>query len=244
MELERREGYTQQSVQTPIDAAVGTTAYRTLFRNVYLWMTLAMVITAATAYTVAVTPALLNIVFSNKIFFYVVLFAPLALVWYLSARINKISFATATSLFIVYSILVGLTLSVIFLAYTGASIAMVFGITAGTFGTMALIGTFTKVDLSKLGGILMMALVGLIIASVVNIFWANDTLYWIVSYAGVLIFVGLTAYDAQKIKRQLQAHGYEINDTTQKIALMGALSLYLDFLNMFLFLLRIFGDRR
>lgn len=241
MELERRDEFTTQQT---MQSAVSTSAYRTLFRNVYVWMTLAMLITAATAYTVAVTPAIAQIVLGHQILRWVFLIAPFALVIYLSARINKISFSTATILFIVYSVLIGAVLSVIFLAYTGASIAMVFGITAGTFGTMALIGTFTKMDLSKMGSILFMALIGLIIASVVNIFWTNDTLYWIISYAGVLIFVGLTAWDAQKIKRALQEHGHEINDTTQKIALMGALSLYLDFLNMFLFLLRIFGDRR
>lgn len=240
MELERREDFTQQTMQS----AVSTTAYRTLFRNVYVWMTLAMLITAITAYTVASSPYFVEVIFGNKILTYALLFAPLGLVWYLSARIHKISFATATTFFIIYSVLVGLTLSSIFFIYTRGSIAMVFGITAVTFGSMALIGTFTKMDLSKMGSILFMALIGLIIASIVNIFWANDTLYWIISYAGVLIFVGLTAWDAQKIKRALQEHGYEINETTQKIALMGALSLYLDFLNMFLFLLRILGSRR
>lgn len=241
MELERRGEFIHR---TTVESAVGTTAYRTLFRNVYVWMTLAMIITAATAYTVAATPALAQIILGHQILRWVFIIAPFVLVLYLSARINKISFTTATMLFILYSIVIGAVLSIIFLAYTGASIGMVFAITAGTFGTMALIGTFTKMDLSKIGSILFMALIGLVIASVVNVFWANGTLYWIISYAGVLIFVGLTAWDAQKIKRALQAHGHEISDTTQKIALMGALSLYLDFLNMFIFLLRIFGDRR
>lgn len=220
------------------------TAYAVLFRNVYLWMTLALVITAVTSVVVAASPALINAIATNSFLFYGLLIAELALVWILSANINKFTLSTATLMFVVYSVLNGVTLSLIFLIFTSSSIAMTFFITAGTFGAMALYGTFTKKDLSSWGNILFMALIGLIIATFANIFFKNEILYWIVSYAGVIIFVGLTAYDAQKIKNMLAEYGNEVNETTQKIALMGALSLYLDFINLFLYLLRIFGNRR
>lgn len=219
-------------------------AQSTLFRNVYIWMSLALLLTGITSILVASSPGLLSLIYSGKYTFYGLLLAELALVWYLSARISKLSFATATICFVVYSVLNGLTLSFIFLIYTSSSIASTFFITAGTFGAMALFGTVTKKDLSSWGNILLMALVGIIIASVVNMFLGNETLYWIITYIGVLVFVGLTAYDAQKIKRLIQTHGNEINETTQKIALMGALSLYLDFINLFLYLLRILGSKR
>lgn len=227
-----------------IASAEQKTAQVTLFKNVYSWMAMALVVTGLTAFFVANSETLIQAIYGNKILFYVILFSPLALVWYLSARINTLTLSTATILFIVYSVLNGLTFSFIFMVYTASSIASTFFITAGTFAAMALIGTFTKRDLSSLGSILFMALIGLIIASVVNIFWNNDILYWVVSYAGVLIFVGLTAYDAQKIKRMINEHGKEVNESTQKIALLGALSLYLDFINLFLFLLRILGGRK
>lgn len=236
MELE-----TKQEIQTQV---VDQAAYRTLFKNVYTWMALALVITAATSWVVASSPALIQLIYGQRFVFWGLLLGELALVWYLSARIGKLSFPTASVFFVIYSVMNGLTMSFIFLLYTGASIASTFLITAGTFGAMALIGTFTKKDLSSWGSILLMALIGLIIASVVNLFLKSPAFYWIITYAGIIIFVGLTAYDAQKIKRALQAHGNEINDSTQKIALMGALSLYLDFINLFLLLLRIFGGRR
>lgn len=224
--------------------AVTKSAKATLFRNVYIWMTLALIITAVTALAVANSPGLVYTIVTNKILFFGLLIAELALVWILSANINKLSLSKATLMFIVYSVLNGATLSVIFLAFTQSSIALTFLVTAGTFGAMALYGTFTKKDLSSWGNILFMALIGLIIATVANIFFKNEIFYWIVTYAGVIIFVGLTAYDTQKIKRLLDEHGGEVNETTQKIALMGALTLYLDFINLFLYLLRIFGDRR
>lgn len=219
-------------------------AQATLFRNVYIWMTLALIITAVTSVFVASSPNLIYTIATKKLLFYGLLIGELALVWILSANINKFSFQTATLMFIAYSILNGVTLSFIFLLYTTSSIAMTFFVTAGTFGAMALYGTFTKKDLSSWGNILFMALIGLIIASVANMFFKNEIFYWIVTYAGVIIFVGLTAYDAQKIKNMLNQYGNEVNETTQKIALMGALSLYLDFINLFLYLLRLFGSRR
>ncbi len=239
MELENLNNYVGKQAQT-----IDKSAYRTLFRNVYIWMTLALSITGFTAFVVASSPTLVNLIFGSNISYYLLLFAPLGLVWYLSANINKISATTATIFFIIYSAMIGLTLSFIFLVYTNGSIALTFFVTAGTFGVMAFLGTVTKMDLSKLGNILFMALIGLIIASIANFFLESQMFYWIVTYLGVLIFVGLTVYDSHKIKKALQAHGYEVNETTQKIALMGALNLYLDFLNMFLFLLRILGSRK
>lgn len=214
-----------------------------LMRSVYLWMVLALVITGLTAAYVASSPAYISALMNNSILFYGVIIAELALVFILSGRIHKMSFTSASLMFILYSLLTGVSLSTIFLAYTESSIATTFLITAGTFGTMSLVGFVTKKDLSKLGGILFMALIGLIIATVVNIFLVSDTLGWIINYVGVLIFVGLTAYDTQKIKQMMREYGTDINEQTQKMALMGSLSLYLDFINMFLYLLRIFGNR-
>lgn len=214
-----------------------------LMRSVYLWMVLALIITGLTAAYVANSPAYISALMNNPVLFYGVIIAELALVFILSGRIHKMSFTSASLMFILYSLLTGVSLSTIFLAYTESSIATTFLITAGTFGTMSLVGFVTKKDLSKLGGILFMALIGLIIATVVNIFLVSDTLGWIINYVGVLIFVGLTAYDTQKIKQMMREYGTDINEQTQKMALMGSLSLYLDFINMFLYLLRIFGNR-
>lgn len=215
-----------------------------LFRNVYMWMTFALIITGITALIVADSPGLIETIITNKIVFYGLLIGEFALVWYMSAHIRSLSFTTATMLFILYSFINGLTLSFIFLLYTASSIASTFFVTAGTFGAMCLYGYMTKRDLTSIGNLCFMAIIGLVIASVVNMFWSNDTMYWIITYAGVLIFVGLTAYDTQKIKRLLLSEGTEVNETTQKIALMGALSLYLDFINLFLYLLRLLGNRK
>lgn len=214
-----------------------------LMRSVYLWMVFALVITGLTAAYVANSPAYISALVNNPVLFYGVIIAELALVFILSGRIHKMSFTSASLMFILYSLLTGVSLSTIFLAYTESSIATTFLITAGTFGTMSVVGFVTKKDLSKLGGILFMALIGLIIATLVNIFLVSDTLGWIINYVGVLIFVGLTAYDTQKIKQMVREYGTDINEQTQKMALMGSLSLYLDFINMFLYLLRIFGNR-
>ncbi len=220
------------------------TAQATLFKNVYIWMALALTVTGLTAFFVANSETLLRAVYGNQFLFYVILLAPIGLVWYMSAKIDSLSLNTATILFIIYSVLNGLTFSFIFLVYTASSIASTFFITAGTFAAMALIGTFTKKDLSSMGRILLMALIGLIIASLVNLFMKNSTMDLIISYAGVVIFVGLTAFDAQKIKRMINEHGNEVNESTQKIALLGALTLYLDFINLFLYLLRLMGSRK
>ncbi len=214
-----------------------------LMKSVYMWMTLALGITGVVALYVAQSTELMYSIFSNSILFWGLIIAEVVLVIVISARIHKISFSTALFLFMIYSLINGLTLSVIFAAYTKESVATTFFVTAGTFGVMSLIGYFTKKDLSKLGGILFMLLIGLVIATIVNIFWANSTMYWIITYAGVLIFVGLTIYDTNKIKAMLEYHqGDEV--ITQKIALMGALTLYLDFINLFLYMLRLLGDRK
>lgn len=220
------------------------TAQSVLFRNVYTWMTLALVITGAVAMYMAKSMTLLSMIMQNSLLFWGILIAELGVVWYLSARIHRISFTSATLLFILYSILNGATLSMIFLIYTMSSIATTFFVTAGTFGIMALFGYVTKKDLTRLGSLCFMGIIGIIIASLVNIFLQNSMMEMIISYIGVLLFVGLTAYDSQKIKRLLMQDGVEINETTQKIALLGAMTLYLDFINLFLYLLRILGDRK
>lgn len=216
-------------------------AQNILIKNVYLWMTAALAITGLTALAISNSPAIQTMLFSGRFTFIALLIAEVALVWYVSARIQSLSFPTATGLFMLYSFLNGVTLSIIFMVYTRSSIASTFFVTAGTFGAMSLYGYFTKRDLSSMGNLLVMAVFGLIIATVVNIFMASSTLYWIITYAGILIFVGLTAYDTQKIK---SLAGQEVTEHTQKLALMGALSLYLDFINLFLYMLRLLGNRK
>lgn len=206
-------------------------------------MSLAMIITGLTAYKTALSPELIQFIFTQRFVFYGLLILELVLVGTLSGAIAKMSATTATAVFCLYSILNGLTLSCIFFVFTQDSIAMVFFITAGTFAAMTAYGYFTKKDLTKIGNILFMALIGLIIASVVNLFLKSEMLYWISSYVGVLIFVGLIAYDTQKLK-QLNVIGNEGTDEDKKEAIIGALVLYLDFINLFLFLLRIFGRRK
>ena len=219
-------------------------AFPALMRKVYVWMTLALVITGFTAYAVANSPGIISAIIANRMLMWGLLIGEFALVWYVSARIDRLSLSTATLLFILYSVLNGATLSIIFLAYTMTSIASVFFITAGTFAAMSLVGYFTKKDLSGLGRILFMALIGLIIATLVNVFLIKSGGFsLIVSYVGVLIFVGLTAYDTQRIKNML-VEADDVSAEAQKIALMGALALYLDFINLFLYLLRIFGGNR
>lgn len=219
-------------------------AQSALFRSVYLWMTLALAITGFTAMYIAKSYTFLEMIAQNSMMFWGLLIAEIGLVMYLSARIQRISFTTATLLFIAYSIVNGLTLSILFMVYTMSSIATTFFITAGTFGAMALFGYITKKDLTRIGSLCGMAVIGLIIATIVNMFLHNSMMDMVISGIGVLVFVGLTAYDSQKIKQMLTGDDIEINETTQKIALMGALTLYLDFINLFIYLLRLFGDRK
>ena len=218
-------------------------AFPALMRKVYVWMTLALVLTGITAYGVASSPSLMMTIFQTPAIMWGLIIAELAIVIAISAAINRLSLTTATLLFVLYSVLNGATFSLIFAVYTMSSIANVFFITAGTFGVMAAYGYFTKRDLSSWGKLLLMALIGLIIATLVNIFLVKSSGFdLILSYAGVLIFVGLTAYDTQKIQQML-AMPTDMGEGAQKVALLGALSLYLDFINLFLYLLRIFGRR-
>lgn len=219
-------------------------SFAILMRKVYLWMAMALVITGVTSYGVASSPGLMQAILTNNALLWVLIIAEFGLVFAISAAINKLSLTTATLMFVLYSVINGATLSVIFLVYTMESIASVFFITAGTFGVMAFIGYTTKKDLTSLGKMLLMALIGLIIATLVNVFFIQSSGFsLIVSYVGVLIFVGLTAYDSQKIKQML-LQAPDAGESAQKLALLGALTLYLDFINLFIYLLRIFGDRK
>ena len=215
-------------------------AFPSLMRKVYVWMTMALAITGLTAYGVATSPTLLLMIYGSRFGIWVLIIAELALVFWISARIEKLSLTSATLLFILYSVLNGATLASIFFIYSPSAITKVFFITAGTFGVMALYGYFTKSDLTSWGKILMMGVLGLIIALIVNMFLKSAMMDLILSGIGVLVFTGLTAYDTQKIK-QLLAVQTDMGEGAQKIALLGALSLYLDFINLFLYLLRFFG---
>ena len=218
-------------------------AFPALMRKVYLWMTLALVITGFTAFGIASNPGISYAIVTNRLLFWGLVIAEFGLVIGISGAINKLSAVTATLLFVLYSIVNGATLSVIFMAYTMSSIASVFFITAGLFGVMAFIGYTTKTDLTSIGKILFMALIGIILATIVNMFVGSSMLNMIVSYIGVVIFTGLTAYDSQKIKNMLY-NADSMDEGMQKIALLGSLTLYLDFINLFLMLLRIFGGNR
>lgn len=211
--------------------------------KVYAWMCGALMVTGLVSIWTASTPALVEIIIGNSIIFFGLIIAEFLCVAYLAAAVEKISSQTATIILIGYAALNGLTFSALFLIYTSESIAITFFITAGTFGIMSIYGYYTKKDLTTIGNIAFMAVIGLIIASVVNIFFYNETLYWITTYVGILIFVTLTAYDTQKIKK-MNIIGNEGTEEDKKEAIMGALTLYLDFINLFLYLLRIFGQKK
>ena len=219
---------------------VYTQSVAKVMRSVYLRMFLGLLATAFTARFVKSQESLMLAIFENKIFFWGLIIAEFACVIGISGAINKISTAMAVLLFFVYAIINGVTLASIFWVFKISTIAQTFFITAGVFGAMSAYGYLTRADLSKFGAFLFMALIGLIITSVVNIFMGSETLDWVISLVGVGIFIGLTAWDTQKIKMMvMQSNGYNVG----KIATLGALSLYLDFINLFLYLLRIFGSR-
>lgn len=206
-------------------------------------MTLALALTGFVAYRAAQSDAIINTLVQSPFALIILFVIEIGIVWWLSANIQTISSNMAIGMFLLYSALNGVTLSLLLLVYTGASVASTFFITAATFGVMSAYGYFTEKDLSGWGNLLFMGLIGIIIASVVNIFLQSSGMYYLISYIGVLIFVGLTAYDTQKLKRmslEVDANSEE----GRKGAIMGALALYLDFINMFIFLLRILGDRR
>jgi len=236
----------QQPYSQQIDFQSQTLA-KTFLANVFSWMFLALAVTALVSYTVAGNDRFMQLMFNMEtggmsLMGWVIMLSPLGLVLWMSMGFNKMSAPTLTLVFLLYSILMGLSLSFIFLAYTGASIAKTFVITSGMFGLMALVGYTTKTDLSKFGSLMMMGLVGIIIASVVNFFFKSSTMDYIISFIGVLVFTGLTAYDVQKLKR-IGASAMTQGEGMRKITIMGALTLYLDFINLFLFLLRFFGNR-
>ncbi len=212
-------------------------------QKVYLWMTFALTLTGFVAYRTTQSEFLLELIFSSSFGLIGLILVELALVFWIMSGIQRMSSNMAIGLFLLYSVLNGMTLSVLLIAYTGASVASTFFITAGMFGAMSIYGYTTKQDLSSWGNLLFMALFGLILASVVNIFLQSSELYWLISYIGVLVFVGLTAYDTQKIK-QLAAQVIVESEVGRKVAILGALTLYLDFINMFIFMLRILGNRR
>lgn len=208
---------------------------------VYLKMTLALVVTGLIAWLCSSSMGYLSFMVQNRWAMWVLMLVEVGLVIGISAGLRKLSSPAATALFYLFAVVNGLMLAPIFIVYTGASIAKTFFITAGTFGAMSVFGYTTNQDLSKIGNILFMALIGLIIATVVNIFAHSDTLQWIISFAGVIIFVGLTAWDTQQIKQLAQTMpASEVG----RLATLGALSLYLDFINLFLYLLRFFGSSR
>jgi uncharacterized protein len=211
--------------------------------RVYNWMGLGLATTAVVALLTASSPTLINFILGNQFVFFGLILGELGLVFALSAAIGRLQAATAALMFFGYSALNGLTLSVIFLAYTSASIANTFFVTAGMFGVRSLYGYATKRDLTSWGSFLFMGLIGIILASVVNLFMKSEAIYWLVTYAGIIVFVGLTAYDAQKIK-QMAAYGFGDEESERKSAVIGALRLYLDFINLFLMLLNILGRRR
>jgi uncharacterized protein len=227
---------------TPLVRADAQLRQSSIPGQVYAWMTAGLLVTSAVAAYTASAPSLLSLIYGNPWTVWILFIAQIGVVIGLSAAIDRIAPPTAVALFIAYAALNGLTLSAILLVYTQTSIAQTFLATAATFGVMSLYGYTTKRDLSTVGNLLVMALIGFFIGSIINIFWANSVLYWLLTYLGIAIFIGLTAWDTQQIKlMSQQAH----DDTTaRRVAIIGALKLYLDFINLFLLFLRIFGSRR
>lgn len=211
--------------------------------KVYLWMSLGLGMSAAASFWLLTQPAILKAIFTNQILFFGIIIAELALVIWLSAAAMRMSFAQAALLFSAYSLLNGITLSAVLLVYTGSSVFSTFAITSGTFFFFSIYGMTTKKDLTSVGNLAAMGLIGVIIASVVNIFLKSPAVMWITTFVGVAVFLGLIAYDTQKLKA-IHAAGFEHPEMEKKAAILGALRLYLDFINLFLLLLRVFGQRR
>jgi FtsH-binding integral membrane protein len=222
----------------PVEAAerVGT-----FLRAVYGWMCAGLAITAVTASLIAASPSLVVSIATNRPVFWGLMIAQLGIVFVLSARVQRIAPATASLLFIVYSALTGVTLSFVLLAFTGESVATTFMVTAGMFGALAMYGTVTARNLQGFGQFLFMGLIGVVLASIVGIFWHSDALQFVISFIGVIVFTGLAAYDAQRLKAMALAMP---TGQAGSYAIVGALALYLDFINLFLFLLRFLGNRR
>ncbi|MBD5200610.1 MAG: Bax inhibitor-1/YccA family protein [Bacteroidales bacterium] len=234
--------YNNQTPPPYYGSQASVTRTNSIMKRVYVRMFIALLISAFVSLGVASSPAALQFIFGNKIVFWLLPLAMLGMAIYIPVRMSRLSSTTVLTLFLVYSAMMGAWIAPIFLVYRVGSIAYTFFITAGVFGAMSVYGYFTKSDLSRIGSFLIMALFGLIIAVIVNIFLASSTLEWIISLAGVAIFIGLTAWDTQQVK-QLANDPYLSGATADKLATMGAFNLYLDFINLFLFLLRIFGGR-
>ncbi|MFG1174949.1 Bax inhibitor-1 family protein [Erwiniaceae bacterium CAU 1747] len=216
----------------------------TYMAQVYGWMTCGLLLTAFVSWYAANTPEVMQLVFANRITFFGLIIVQLGLVVVLSMMVHKLSGTVATGIFMLYSALTGLTMASIFLVYTYSSIASTFVVTAGMFGAMSLWGYTTRRDLSGMGSMLFMALIGIVLASLVNLWLKSTALMWAVTYIGVVVFVGLTAYDTQKLKNMGESINVEDKENLRRYSIMGALTLYLDFINLFLMLLRIFGNRR
>ena len=236
--------FTPQTRQVQISAEEAAEIQSRFFAQVYGWMAAGLGLTGGIAMFASTSPELINFVFGTRFVFLGLIILELVIVGFLSARIFDWSLGKVQAAFVGYAVLNGVTLSCVFLAYTSASIASTFFVTAGTFGVMSLFGYFTKADLSGWGKLLSMAVIGLVIAMVVNIFLKNSMLEIVTSFIGVLIFTALTAYDTQKLKQLALLGVTEGEETSNKASILGALTLYLDFVNLFLFLLRIFGRRR
>jgi FtsH-binding integral membrane protein len=228
----------------PIQSTQAQVRINAFVRSVYNWMAVGLALTGLIAFYVSHSPNLIRLVYSNQLVFFGLIIAELAIVFTISARVNRMQASTATALFLIYSALNGLTLAFVFLVYTSSSITSTFFICAATFVACSIYGWTTKRDLTSMGGFLMMGLIGIIIASLVNLFIRSSAVSMIVSYIGVLVFVGLTVYDTQYIKNMAvsQPEGLE-GGVVRKGAILGALKLYLDFINLFLMLLRILGNR-
>jgi uncharacterized protein len=226
---------------TPLTSADAQLRQSSFLSQVYAWMTAGLLVTAAVAAYTASAPSALNLIYGNPFTIWILFIAQIGLVIGLSASIERLTPGAAVALFIGYAALNGLTLSVIFLIYTSTSIAQAFVATAATFLVMSFYGATTKRDLSTFGNLLVTALIGFVIGSIINLFWANSALYWLLTYLGIVVFIGLTAYDTQQIKRLSE----QAQDDTaaRRLAIIGALKLYLDFINLFLLLLRLFSSR-
>lgn len=225
----------------PLSADAATERITAFLRKVYGWMCLGLAVTAVVAFQMASSPAMLRQLVGNQLLFFGLILAELGLVFYLSARAARLAAGTATLLFMAYAALNGVTLSVVLLAYTGQSVTNTFVVTAGMFGAMALYGSTTKRSLAGVGQFLFMGLIGLVLASLVGLVWHNNALQFVIAAVGVLVFTGLSAWDAQRLKQMALATP---EGPTGAVAIVGALTLYLDFLNLFLSLLRLFGTRR
>lgn len=241
-----QRSFMEQSARSAMSTADQVSATTSFINRVYGWMSGGLVVTGIIAYLIGTDPAMIQKLIENPGLLWGAIIGEFVLVIAIGAGINKMSSAVATGCFLLYSALTGVVLSFIFLRYSMESIATTFFVTSMTFGAMSVYGYVTKRDLTSIGNLCLMALIGIIIASIVNIFIGSSALYWGVTYLGILIFVGLTAYDTQKIKEMSMALGDELStsETGKKQAILGALALYLDFINLFLLLLRIFGGSR